>query len=149
MQTATAILRRDTPRRGQAVVEFALVLPLFLLLVFGALELGRALLRLHLLNNVAREGARVGTLPGNVEQDVTSKVNSFLTANGMQTGTWTTTISVTDSDGVPRSGGLSDAQQGDQVDVTITHNFGVLTGSIIPGFQGTVPLTARCVFRHE
>ena len=47
-------------RNGQAIVEFALVLPIFVLLVFGAIEFGRAYYDLHLLTNAAREGARYG-----------------------------------------------------------------------------------------
>jgi Flp pilus assembly protein TadG len=149
MITITHPTSGKMPRRGQAVVEFALILPLFVLLVFGALELGRAMLRVHLLNNAVREGARVGTLPGSLEQDVANKVSSFLQLQGMAAGTWTTTVTVTAPDGTARAGGLASALQGDLVKVTLTNQFNVLTGSIIPGFLGTKTLTANCVFRHE
>ena len=43
---------------GQAVVEFALVAPVFLLLLFGMIEFARALNAYLVLSNVAREGAR-------------------------------------------------------------------------------------------
>ena len=137
-------------RRGQAVVEFALVLPIFALLLFGAIEFGRAYLRLHLLTNAAREGARTGSIPGNVEADVVAAVEEFLTATGLDLTTCPDpTILVTDSGGTARDGGLGSAQQGDRVRVTVTHNFQVLSGAIIPGFQGTKTLTSTCVFRHE
>lgn len=45
--------------RGQAMVEFALVIPIFLLMIFGILDLGRAVYAYSTLNNAAREGARV------------------------------------------------------------------------------------------
>jgi len=41
------------------MVEFALIIPIFLLVVFGILDLGRAVYTYHTLNNAAREGARV------------------------------------------------------------------------------------------
>ena len=44
---------------GQSMVEFALILPIFVLVVFGILDMGRAAYTYHTLNNAAREGARV------------------------------------------------------------------------------------------
>jgi Flp pilus assembly protein TadG len=49
-------------RRGQALVEFALALPLFLLLVFGLIDLGRFVLTDSLLSQAAREGARLAAV---------------------------------------------------------------------------------------
>jgi len=43
--------------RGQALVEFALVLPLLLLLVLGAMDLGRVITTKMVMTNAAREGA--------------------------------------------------------------------------------------------
>lgn len=131
------------------MVEFALILPVFLLLVFAAVELGRAFLYVHLLTNASREGARTGCLPGNVEADVEDTVGSFLEGVGLDSGSWSTSIEVRDADGGIREGGLTDAEEGDKVSVALTYNFVVLIGSLIPNFQGTVPLSARCVFRHE
>ena len=51
--------RQFLHRRGQAMVEFALVIPIFLLMIFGILDLGRAVYAYSTLNNAAREGARV------------------------------------------------------------------------------------------
>jgi len=51
--------RRFRPRnRGQAFVEFALILPVLLLLVMMALDLGRVFLAAVTINNTARVGAR-------------------------------------------------------------------------------------------
>lgn len=46
--------------RGQELVEFAIVLPLLLLVAFGVLDLGRAFHAVITITNVAREGARYG-----------------------------------------------------------------------------------------
>jgi Flp pilus assembly protein TadG len=51
-------LRRRGARRGQALVEFALVLPLFLLFLIAIFDLGRAVFAYNTLTNAAREGAR-------------------------------------------------------------------------------------------
>ena len=48
-------LRRD--ERGQALVEFALVLPIFILLLVAIFDLGRAVFAYNTLTNAAREGA--------------------------------------------------------------------------------------------
>ena len=47
--------------RGQGLVEFALVLPVLILVIFGVLELGRAFFAYIAITNAAREGARVFT----------------------------------------------------------------------------------------
>jgi Flp pilus assembly protein TadG len=46
-------------RRGQALVEFALVLPLLLLMVFGIVDAGRLIYAYNTVSNSARNGARV------------------------------------------------------------------------------------------
>lgn len=48
--------------RGAAAVEFALLLPLLLLLVFGIIDFGRALNAQITLTQAAREGARLAAL---------------------------------------------------------------------------------------
>jgi len=53
------MLRRSRSTRGQALVEFALVIPLFLLMLVGIFDLGRAVFSYNTLTNAAREGARL------------------------------------------------------------------------------------------
>jgi len=48
---------KRTSGQGQGMVEFALVLPILLLLVIGALDLGRAFYMKVVMENSAREGA--------------------------------------------------------------------------------------------
>lgn len=45
---------------GAAAVEFALLLPVFLMLVFGVIDFGLAINRQSQMNNAAREAAREG-----------------------------------------------------------------------------------------
>lgn len=46
-------------RRGQSLVEFALVLPILLILMLGILDFGRAIAAYNSVSNGARSGARV------------------------------------------------------------------------------------------
>lgn len=48
--------------RGQSMVEFALVLPIFMTLVLGILDLGRVVFIKSMLENAVREGVRVGAI---------------------------------------------------------------------------------------
>ena len=50
---------RAGQRRGQALVEFALIIPIFLLLLVAIFDLGRAVFAFNTLTNAAREGARI------------------------------------------------------------------------------------------
>jgi Flp pilus assembly protein TadG len=48
--------------RGQSLVEFALVLPMFLLLLFGIIDMGRYVFMNSVLSQAAREGARLASV---------------------------------------------------------------------------------------
>src|SRR4030065_1740253 len=53
------VMKRDaTHSRGQGLVEFALVVPLFLILLFGMVEFGRAWMTKNILTGAAREAVR-------------------------------------------------------------------------------------------
>ncbi len=64
------ILRRRRPldsrgrrgQRGQALLEFAVVFPVFMLLLFGIIDVGRYVYVSNSLNEASREGARYGTV---------------------------------------------------------------------------------------
>jgi Flp pilus assembly protein TadG len=81
-------------RQGAAAVEFALVAPVFFLMVFGIFEFGRAIMVQQVLSNAAREGARVAILdsPTPTHNQVVATVNSFLQSAGIPTASVTVTI---------------------------------------------------------
>jgi Flp pilus assembly protein TadG len=62
---------REQPqrRRGQALAEFALVLPIFLALIFGVIEAGRFIFHYEVLNNATREGVRYAIIHGENSAD--------------------------------------------------------------------------------
>jgi hypothetical protein len=51
-------------RRGQALLEFALAAPIFFFLMFGLIELGRAVYYVQILDSAARDGARYAIVHG-------------------------------------------------------------------------------------
>ena len=53
--------------RGQSMVEFALILPLFLVFIFAVMEIGRAWSAKQSLTIAAREGARILAMPYGLE----------------------------------------------------------------------------------
>jgi Flp pilus assembly protein TadG len=63
-------MRKQSEHRGQALVEFALVIPVLLLIFMGILDFGRAIYAYNTLSNAAREGARVAI----VDQTVTGGI---------------------------------------------------------------------------
>lgn len=70
-------VRLGRRRRGQAMVEFALVAPIFFLLIFGVIEGGRFILYYQALNNATRDGARYAIVHGS---------NSFCPSGPMPPG---------------------------------------------------------------
>jgi len=74
-------------RAGQSMIEFALILPLFVLFIIGIFELGRAFFSYIAVTNAAREGARVITFwPGHTTiQNVTTAVDTEIVNSPMVT----------------------------------------------------------------
>jgi len=119
--------RRDG-QRGAAIVEFALVLPLLLTLVLGAIDWGWYFFIDQLVTNAAREGARAGTMlpPTSSDSDATAAAtgasNNYLTSVQLKaTGVAATTVTVTTAGGSTKA-----------VQVTITYPVGSLTGFMPP-----------------
>ncbi len=65
------IRKRQEGRRGQAMVELALALPIFFLIIFGLIDLGRAVYTYNTLSEGAREGARYGSVQARAFNDTT------------------------------------------------------------------------------
>ena len=79
--TTTTRVPNRPKRRGVAAVEFALVAPLFILLVMGMIEVGRGLIVQQILTNAAREGAREAVMDGATKSEVQTVVTNYLTAS--------------------------------------------------------------------
>jgi Flp pilus assembly protein TadG len=57
--------RAKSGSRGQALVEFAFVLPILILLMVGIFDFGRAVYAFNTVNNAAREGVRLAIVDQN------------------------------------------------------------------------------------
>lgn len=130
--------RRGCSRRGAALVEFAMVAPIFLLFVVGSIELGRAIVVQEALTNASREGARVGSLDGALTSDVTSVVDSYL--SGMSISGATTDVTPTDP-------GTSPA--GTQVTVSVSIAYASVSWVPSPWFLKNATLQAETVMQRQ
>ncbi len=66
-------ISRRRGERGASAVEFALVVPILLAIVFGIVDLGLAINRYAMVNNAAREGVREASL-GATESEIRAVV---------------------------------------------------------------------------
>jgi Flp pilus assembly protein TadG len=89
VKTCVKTLLRKLTRRedGQALVEFALIVPIFLLLVFAVIEFGQAWNVYQSINSAAGIGARTAVLanPTVTLDTVAARINVNLHAAGIDT----------------------------------------------------------------
>jgi hypothetical protein len=97
--------RRQPGERGAALVEFALILPILILLIFGIIEFGRGYHTKTTLAHAAREGVRVAALDSGNPVQVARDAAPNLTPGAI-------TVTVTPDPCVP----------GDPVTVTLDYN---------------------------
>lgn len=130
--------RLGRARQGAAAVEFALTAPVLVLLVFGTIEMGRAMMVQHLLGNAARDGARSAMLEGPTADQVESEVGLFLTESGIHGAT----VVVTPNP-------LSLADIGAPVTVQVSVPFSSVSWLPAPWFLGEATLQSTVVMRRE
>ncbi len=72
MSRRDTVLRRLASSSGQSVIEFALVMPIVVVLVLGVIELGSALQDQHLITKLTREGSNLISRDTTVEDAATA-----------------------------------------------------------------------------
>jgi hypothetical protein len=78
---------QKSKQSGQGLLEFVLILPVLVLIMFGALDLGRAFFVTINLQNAAREGARMVARNSNVDtNDVITRVKDEADGSGLDIG---------------------------------------------------------------
>jgi len=129
-------------QRGGAAIEFAIVLPVLVVLLFGIIEFSTFLYDKAVITNASREGARAGIrFNGPTAEEVEDVVDNYCAGNLITFGSETDITTV--ASGV---GGAS----GTPCTVTVTYNYGFL---VLPNFiselSGGINLTAQTVMRNE
>lgn len=128
--------RKDDRRRAGAIVEFAVVLPLLLTILFGIIEYGYVFMVRQTLQHAAREGCRLAVLQTSVApySNVTTRVDEIMAAAHL-TGYTTNMTHATVADPTE----------------TVTVSIPYSAVSLVGGFFGTsnYDLTGSCSMRKE
>jgi len=141
--------------RGQALVEFALVLPMLLLLVFGIVEFGRAYYTYISVAGVARETARAAVVRVN-DTDMETKMDNV--TSGLDIADITVRLdhgdgggfkTIYDSDGFDASGYSPTEPKGTQIDAEVQYVFHLFVPVISDIVGETMNLTASCKMAME
>ena len=125
---------------GASAVEFALLLPVLMLFLFGIIEFGLALYRQAILTNASREGARLGIVqstPAITTGQINAQIDTYLTAAGIPPGTVT-----------PRNIVLGTVT-GTPVTVSLTLPYTYVVLPRLTSITPTINLVAQTVMRHE
>jgi Flp pilus assembly protein TadG len=142
-------VRRGLGESGQAIIEMALTLPLLLLIVLGMFDFGLMFQRYEVVTNAAREGARIGVLPGYSTTDANQRALDYLAVGGLSGATRACgaassagsrcASAVVSSTTIT---GSSPAKTVNQVTVTVEYDHGhVFVGPIISLFGGSLGTT--------
>ena len=124
-------------RRGVAATEFAIVAPVFFLMVIGFIEFGRALMVQQVLINASRVGARMASTTGSSTAGVQTAVTTY-TAN---VHVPSVTVTVTPNPAT--------ATAGTAITVTTSVPFSSVSWLASPFYLGGKTLTASSQMRKE
>ena len=120
------------------MVEFALVAPLFFLVLLGMIEFGRMIMVQQVLTNASRVGARRAVVEGVTQTEVTTLVANYLT-NASVNGP-TVTVAPTN---------LANLGFGDTVTVSVTVPFDGVSWTGSPWFLSGKTLFASTMMQAE
>ena len=129
--------KRFANRCGAAAVEFAIVAPVFFLLVIGMIEIGRALMVQQVLINASRVGARQAVTAGATTSAVQTAVKDYATSVAVPS----VSVSVTPDPAAAKSG--------DTMTVTTSVNYSSVSWLGSPWYLGGKTLTASSKMRKE
>lgn len=125
---------RPRARRGQSLVEFALITPLFLTLLFGIVEGARIAYAYNALNHAANEAGRYASLRSTPSVDAV-KARAVAAADPLAISAADVTVSV---DGKA----FADREIGDRLTVSVGYRFVPIAG-IVFGSRAGFSLTGH------
>jgi len=137
-------IRRQV-QQGAAAVEFALILPILLLVFFGMVELSLALYDKAILTNASREGARAGIVlssPKMTDAQIRAVVLNYTNGSLISLGT-TTAPTVTVSQSSP-------ASFPNPLRVTVSYTYkGLGVGTLLGALGAPIVLTSSTSMVNE
>jgi Flp pilus assembly protein TadG len=143
---SNAGFRKRTARPGAAAVEMAFVLPVFVLILLGMIEVGRGIMVSELLGNAAREGARQAIVEGSTNTQVIDTARNFVAqTTGCAAGDVTVNITISNS---AAGGQISNSQSGDLITVNVRLPFSKVC-YLPPSYLSNVTLSSSAVMRRE
>jgi Flp pilus assembly protein TadG len=134
---------------GAAAIEFALVLPILLLLVFGIIEFGFALYNKEVITNASREGARYGIIMACPTRPTASQIQNVVTTylSKMPLVGWNASKATTTVTG---AGAACGTGSGSDLTVMVNYPYSFLVlQNLIPGFNKSITLSAQTLMKLE
>lgn len=132
------------------MVEMAVVLPVFFMVVMGIVEFGRGMMVTQIVTNCAREAARTSILEGSTNSDVETFVSGYMGSSlSLQSGDVTTSIVVKTANGVEKANNnISQAQRLDLIEVHVSVPYEKVNFVPIRWLNGTL-IRGQSVMRRE
>jgi Flp pilus assembly protein TadG len=134
----------STGQRGASAVEFAIILPILVLLLFGIIEIGFAIYDKAMITNASREGARAGIIfkvPPVTDEEIASVVNTYL---GSALITFGAPVAATVT--VTRAG----VNPGDELKVSVSYTYTTLVlPRLLTDFGPAFGMVAETTMRME
>lgn len=140
----------DARRNGAALVEAAMVLPIFFLAIVGIVEFGRGMMVSQLVTNASREGARQAVLDGSTNASIEAFIGDKLSGSlGVATADVDVTVTITpDPSNTTTGHELAAAQPYDLVTINVSVPFDKVS-FFAGGFMQGKHLKAETTMRHE
>lgn len=123
-------------KRGQAMVEMAIVLPILLVILMGIFEFGRIFNTYLIMTNASREGARSAAL-GDSDTDIIQRINNAIV--DLDSTHLTTTITPS----------KSSRKRGTEVKVNLQYDIDLIVPVIDTIIPNPVHLETQTIMRVE
>ncbi|HDS01097.1 MAG TPA: hypothetical protein ENO22_00090 [candidate division Zixibacteria bacterium] len=121
-------------KKGNSIIEFALVLPILLLILFGITEFGRAIMVTNVLHTASREGARLASVSDLSDTvSIQTRVQEVLSASNV----------------APKNITMQYDAATKTVRVSVTSDFEVLSLGILGTFAGVIELQGTTIMKYE
>ena len=140
---------RRSSRAGSAMVEMAVCFPVFMLILMGIIEFGRAMSVNQMLNSASRIGCRAAVLDGFSNSSVSSIVKQHVTSTiGCEQSIIAVAITTTSSRTGSTLSDVSLASTGDMIKLDVSVRFADVSWAV-KDWMGGSRICGRCSMQHE